>query len=361
MNRNLPFLLMLVAVTLSTNVAAQQLLSWDSLPPIPDKLGFAGPFVGVHNDVMIVAGGANFPKPVWETDKVWHDRVFVLTKRDDNYTWKVGGKLPRPIAYGASVSTPGGVVCIGGNDAEQTFHEVFLLSWNAESKQLTTTTYPSLPRPCAYSAATMIGDVIYVAGGQSGQSLETAMTNFWSLDLSLKSDASKFVWKELPAWPGPTRALNLTVSQHNGEHDCVYVISGRRQDGPAEQESSFEFLRDVWEYNPSTNDWRRRRDAPRCVMAGTSIKYGRSHIFVLSGATEERFFKTNDHDHPGFIKQSLAYHTINDTWITAGASPANHVTTIAVQWGDDIIVPTGEVRPRVRTPNVLRVSVQPTE
>jgi len=344
---------LLLAVTSQVFASEPRLLSWSELPPVPDELGFAGPFAGVHNDALIVAGGANFPKPVWENAKVWHDRIFVLTKSDDDYAWKDGGKLPRAIAYGSAVSTSDGVVCMGGNDADETFDEVFLLSWDAKSEEITTTPYPSLPRPCSFSAATLIGDVIYLAGGQSGQSLETAMTNFWSLDLSRKEMPAEFVWKELPAWPGPTRALNLTVSQHNGYNDCVYVISGRRQDG-----EEFAFLRDVWEYNPTKGKWRQRKDAPRCLMAGTAIGFGQSHLFVLGGATEKLFFDADalKDEHPGFIKQSLAYHTITDTWTEAGATPANHVTTIAVKWGDEIIIPTGEVRPRVRSPKVYRVT-----
>ncbi len=342
----------------SASAAGPQLLSWEKLPPVPDELGFAGPFAGVHNDALIVAGGANFPEPVWDNDKAWHDRIFVLTRSDEGYTWKDGGKLPRPLAYGAAVSTPSGVVCMGGNDATKTYDDVFLLSWDAKSGKLTTKKYPSLPKPCAFGAATMIGDVIYLAGGQSGQSLDTAMKNFWSLDLSKKDNKAEFVWKQLPACPGPTRALNLTVAQHNGYNDCVYVISGRRQQGSGDDPKSFEFLKDVWEYNPTKGAWRRRADAPRCVMAGTAASSGQSHIFVLGGATEKLFFKTDDlkDKHPGFIKQSLAYHTITDTWTEAGATPANHVTTIAVKWGDDIVIPTGEVRPRVRSPQVFRVT-----
>lgn len=348
-----------VLCALPTAAAAEaDLLSWEEMPALPDSLGVAGPFVGIHNNALIVAGGANFPQPVWDNDKVWHDQIHVLTKDGETLSWLIGGTLPQVTAYGAAVSTDDGVVCIGGNDSEQTFDDVVLLSWDVDRKQITTTTWPSLPTPCAFGAATLIGNVIYVAGGQSDSSLESAMSNLWSLDLSKKKTANEFVWKRLPNCPGPTRALNLTVSQHNGYSDCVYVISGRRQDGPAEDPASFGFLKDVWEYTPSTQQWRRRADAPRCVMAGTGIGLGQSHIFVLSGATERLYFKTDElrDDHPGFIKQSLAYHTITDTWIEAGPTPANHVTTIAVKWGDDIIVASGEVRPRVRSPAIFRVT-----
>ncbi len=336
--------------------ADSEMLSWKELASLPDELGVAGPFAGVHDDALIVAGGANFPLPVWETEKVWHNRIFVLTKSGNEFVWKDGGKLARPMAYGAAVSTPDGVVCMGGNDAQETFDDVFLLKWDESAGEVTLTEYPSLPTSCAFGAAALVGDVIYLAGGQSGQSLETAMTNFWALDLSKKEQPAEFVWQELSPWPGPSRALNLTVHQHNGFNDCVYVISGRRQDGSDVQR--LDFLKDVWEYTPATGNWRKRADAPRCVMAGTGIGQGQSHLFVLGGADGSLFFQGNElkDEHPGFPKTALAYHTITDTWTSAGSIPQNHVTTVAVEWDGAIIIPSGEVRPRVRSAKVWSVT-----
>jgi SSS family transporter len=70
------------------------------------------------------------------------------------------------------------------------------------------------------------------------------------------------------------------------------------------------------------------------------------------------FFKGNElkDEHPGFPKEALAYHTITDTWTSAGAIPRNHVTTIAVEWDGAIIVPSGEVRPRVGSPQVWSIT-----
>lgn len=354
--------LLLCSILLSTgqggaiNAQDQQdgsVLGWTELPDLPDELGVAGPFVGVHRDALIVAGGANFARPVWENDKVWHDAIYVLTRTDDGYTWHEAGHLDRPLAYGAAVSTPDGVVCMGGNDSQQTYSDVFLLSWDPETESIQKTPYPALPKPCAFGAAAQIGETIYLAGGQSGSELSTAMNNFWALDRNADSTTGGLKWRELPACPGPTRALNLTVSQHNGYNDCIYVISGRR-----EESGQVEFLRDVWEFTPAKNAWRQRRDAPRCVMAGVGIGHGQSHVFVLGGADGSLFFKSEElkDDHPGFPTEALIYHTITDRWSSGGPMPANHVTTIAVKWNDQIIVASGEVRPRVRSPKVWSVT-----
>ena len=364
-------------IALSGFYATAELI-WEELPPLPNADGVAGPFVGIHNDALIVAGGANFPEPVWESERTYYNDVFVLVRdsRDNasGYRWVTGSTLEKPLAYGASVSTSEGVLCMGGNNAEQTYSDVFLLRWNPETETVETQEMPELPHPCDYTGAALIGETVYVAGGTTGQGLESAQSNFWSLDLASRN-SDDFAWREMPPWPGPPRALAIVAAQHNGVHDCVYVISGRRQGADGE----VEFLSDVYEFAPARyqtdgydgatntyqgreNPWRQRKDAPRCFMAGTGIAVGQSHLFILGGADGSLFHQTDalKDAHPGFPKEAFAYHTITDSWVSAGAIPANHVTTTAVRWGSDtvndpIIIPTGEVRPRVRSPKVWRI------
>lgn len=269
-------LLLLASLANASDDVSEGKLSWKELPALPNALGVAGPFVGVQTDAMgegrdalIVAGGANFPLPVWDNEKQWQDDIFLMVKKDGKYIWMSAGKLPRPLAYGATVSTKDGVVCMGGNDREHTFADVFLLSWEKASGKMRKIPYPPLPQSCAFGQATLVGDVIYLAGGQSDSGLESAMKNFWSLDLSKKDSKDEFVWRELEPWPGSARAFNLTVAQHDGFRDAVYMMSGRSQDG-----DNVEFLKDVWQYTPATSEWKRRTDIPRCVMAVTAAPRG---------------------------------------------------------------------------------------
>lgn len=395
MKKNSIYRLIFVTVLLTTLTPVplkgetSEVLTWSALPELPPlegqtvQLGFAGAFSGIHNDALIVAGGANFPEPVWETNKVWHDDIYVLIKEkrkasqdEATYRWLTGFNLDKPIAYGSSVSTERGVVCIGGCDAEKTYSEVFFLQWDPEEETIKTESLPSLPATCAYSSAVMIGGKIYLAGGTEGLGLDTAMKNFWTLDMSRFDDPNTFKWKELLPWPGPSRAFEIVVAQHNGKTDCLYIISGRRMN---EGNGEVQFLTDTYEFTPAVyeeqkydsqtgvytgkvNPWRKRSDVPRCVMAGTGINLGQSHIVVLGGADGTLFHKADElkDDHPGFPKEALMYHTITDTWISAGEIPLNHVTTTAVRWGSDaasgpIVIPTGEIRPRVRSPKIWQV------
>src|SRR5688572_18937116 len=141
--------LVVIAVAATPHaLGAHDALSWRELPPIPDAVGFAGPFAGTTSGALLVAGGANFPdaKP-WEGGrKVWSDRVFVLETPDA--PWKLlDERLPRPLGYGVSVTTTDGVVCVGGSDARRHYSDVFRIRY-ADGK-LTFTPMPNLPKPCA--------------------------------------------------------------------------------------------------------------------------------------------------------------------------------------------------------------------
>jgi solute:Na+ symporter, SSS family len=342
-------------------------LSWSelpSLPPVggqPGAYGVAGPYTGIHNNALIVAGGSNFPEPRWETSKMFHNNIWVLVKKNDNeYKWIEGGHLPFSAAYGACVSTPSGVLCMGGYDNSKVYDDVFLLSYDIASEKIRYTSLPSLPSPCCNMYAALTGNRVYIAGGQSGSGLSTAMSNFWSADISEIKDGH-LNWEKLPSWPGPSRAFNLTAAQENGEGTCVYVMSGRRESN----DSTVENLKDVYEFNPNnykiavngkTNQpaWRRMTDVPQCVMAGTATAIGNRFIGVLGGAdVAVNISDSLKRIQPLFSKVTFAFDTYENKWYPTGPSPMNHVTTTAVTWGNKIIIPCGEIKPRTRTPEIL--------
>ncbi|MBM3855552.1 MAG: sodium:solute symporter, partial [Verrucomicrobia bacterium] len=127
--------------------AAADTLRWTKLAPLPDREGFAYPYAGISNGALLVAGGANFPdKKPWEGGaKIWYDTVFVLEKPDG--AWQTAGRLARPLGYGVSLTTPDGVVCLGGSDAQRHYADAFLLRW--VGGRLETKPLPPLPKPVA--------------------------------------------------------------------------------------------------------------------------------------------------------------------------------------------------------------------
>ena len=350
-------LIILLALALVASNLNAEVLQWGELPDLPEWLGVAGAFSGVSSDALVVAGGANFPQPLFKdgqvnplAKKIWRDRVYVLTAPDAQ--WQESGAMPRPLAYGASVTTDDGIICLGGSDADRHYPDVFMLVW-ADGK-IERTDLPALPKPCANTAAAMLGTTIYVAGGQESPGAGRAMNNFWALDTA-KDDSR---WIELGPWPGPERILPVAAAQDGS----FFLFSGCRlltdEDGSVQRE----YLTDGYRFTPGdygdvSGHWKRIADVPTPVAAAPTpaVSAGQSHILVFGGDHGKyagRNLELMD-GHPGFSTDVLAYHTITDTWTKAGRLSAGHVTATAVMWNDTIVIPSGEVRPGTRSPRVL--------
>lgn len=83
--------------------------------------GLAGAFAGVSHDVVLVAGGANFPG-AWKQfnagqlyahqglKKQWQQPIYALV---DNQ-WQLAGKLPKSLGYGVSIQDKNKVILVGG-------------------------------------------------------------------------------------------------------------------------------------------------------------------------------------------------------------------------------------------------------
>jgi N-acetylneuraminic acid mutarotase len=285
-------------------------LNWSRLPDLPDKLGVAWPFAGVSEGTLLVAGGANFPNGFpWEGGrKVWHDTVYALSAPDS--TWKVAGKLPRPLGYGVSATTPRGIVCAGGGDAERNHRDVFLLQWINGALQ--TSPLPPLPRTCANGCGAVIGDTLYVAGGEETPGATSALHTFWSLDLA---DA-RAQWQELPPWPGPERMLAASSVQA----DAFFLIGGVSLSADANGKPKRTYLRDGYRFDPKKKTWQRIADLPHPVAAAPSPApaIGQSHVLLLGGDDGSKAGFEPMKEHQGFAGRVLAYHTITDTWCEMG-------------------------------------------
>jgi N-acetylneuraminic acid mutarotase len=337
--------------------AETHILRWEELPDLPDVLGVAGAFSGVSGGALIVAGGANFPEPLFKNgqvnesaQKVWWDQVYVLASPDGQ--WQKAGVLPRPLAYGASVTTAEGLICIGGGNAERNYSAVCQLMW-ADGK-IERRALPALPNPCSNTAAALLGTTIYVAGGQESPDAGKAMNNFWALDLSRDHPR----WAQLEAWPGPGRILPVVAVQDGS----FFLFSGCELLTDDSGNVRRKYLTDGYRFTPSKDKivaglWKRIADVPVPVVAAPTpaVSAGQTHILVFGGDHGRyagRNLELMDR-HPGFSTDILAYHTVTDTWTKIGTLPAGHVTTAAVKWGDRIVVPSGEIRPGTRSPRVL--------
>jgi N-acetylneuraminic acid mutarotase len=357
MLKKIPGILNIIILIAAGTIDAQVLpvkkgaFTWDTLPALPDTVGFAGSFAGIADNVLIVAGGSNFPHggaPWTGASKKWYDKIFVLEKPDG--TWKEAGKLPAALGYGVSVSTKQGLVLIGGSNETGHYANVWMLHYRMDKIEIEE--FPSLPFALANSCGALVGDKIFIAGGLSAPSSSATEKAFLCFDLKERNSG----WKQLPAWPGASRMLSVAGS----DKESFFLFSGTQlTDGKRI------YLQDAWSFSEAKG-WQKLADLPFPVVAAPSPAFytdkGELHIFGGDTGKDAKDAAALKETHPGFSNEILRYYRKKNMWSVAGEmytsrkddfteNPNNSiwapVTTPLVIWNGKIILPGGEVRPAV--------------
>ncbi|MFZ5429678.1 MAG: sodium:solute symporter family transporter [Bacteroidota bacterium] len=346
---------------------------------LPGTEGVAGAFAGLHNNMLIVAGGTAFPdgKP-WEDGTKHYSDIILVYARNSDGTLRLEDSrsaLPVKLGEGASVSTPGGLVCVGGQTPEGLSDRVYQIGWQNGSVSITE--LPPLPVPVKSPAAATIGNLIYVIGGETA---EGPSARFLVLNLTEPNSG----WRSLPDFPLPVHGA-MAAAQMDGEEVSLHVIGGRaRMDG----QKTTSFYPHVFRFRPSRGEWEKRQDIrivpgnPFPVAAGAAVAIGASHVVLIGGDNGAVFSQVEKAisrlqngetdarqirdslwiNHPGFNQKILIYNTVTDTWFDEGNWDGDPVAVMpAVQWGGAVIVPGGEIRPGIRTPEIREItfSVKP--
>lgn len=372
----LSLIIMFFTVSTYAQKAKGKAMQWKiaaQLPALsgqPKSLGFAGPVAGAHGNILVVAGGANFPDAMpWNGGKKkYYDDVFVYVKNKKAIAlYKKTFKLPSSIAYSANCSTSQGIVYAGGENEKGISNNVFLLQWDAVNETIVTKTLPDLPVAVTNAAAGFQNNIVYIAGGET---VSAASDQFYCLDMNNMAAG----WKELPAIPKPVSHTVLTA-QSNADRQFIYLTGGRKKNtsGISDLYSS------VFKFDILKNKWEEKTSLPYALSAGTGIAAGSNTILIFGGDKGETFHKTekfiaaihsekNDtrkaeliqqkntlqSSHPGFSKEILMYNIELNEWTSVGCIPFDTpVTTTAIKWDDKVIIPGGEIRAGVRTPQIL--------
>lgn len=325
----------------AAETTGQVRFSWNELPSIPDSIGYAGSFAGVADNVLIVAGGSNFPDggaPWTGSVKKWYDKIFVLEK--PNGIWKEAGRLPFALGYGVSISAPQGLILIGGSNETAHRADVFLL--NYRDGEIVSEKLSSLPFPLANTCGALVGSTIFVAGGLKSPDSKNTENVFLCFDLNRKNAG----WKILPGWPGASRMLSIAGS--DGKN--FYLFSGTEL-----VNGSRVYLRDAYVFSEK-NGWKTLSDLPQAAVAAPTPAFYKDAFYIFGGDTGKDAARAAElkEKHPGFSDSILRYDIKQNNWTLAGTIPGKPpVTTSLAVWNNTIVLPGGEVRPAKRTPQVL--------
>lgn len=257
---------------------------YGELPPLPQPL--RGAFVGVQNGTLLLAGGLT------EAGEV-SNAIYVSPPPAEGETrsWTLAGELETPRAFGAVASSPAGIELIGGEVDGQPVATVTRLQWSPETSQLQQTALPDLPTSISRAAALRFGGDLYVAGGRDagGNRLRRFLT------LRPGEAEGTFEWIELEPWPqGEVTAPVLVEAL---EH--LYLFGGRAGQEEAAPVAYRWSERDGWTKLATADQW---------PAGAAAAQVGPSHVFVVGGTNDDGSASTD----------ILAYHTITDTWFTAG-------------------------------------------
>jgi N-acetylneuraminate epimerase len=333
-----------VVVFSGHDVAASSRLNWRQLAPLPDSNGVAGAFAGVARGKLVVAGGANFPdKKPWESGrKVWHDAIYVLDKPDGE--WRRAGEIPRPLAYGVSAPTADGVICVGGSDAAQHYADAFLIRVVDEAgTRLKIDPLPSLPVPVANGAGALVGHTLCVVAGSQEPGEQVAMNRLFALDVS-RLDAG---WRELEPCPGKPRVLPIASAVKN----ALYLMGGAAIETTNGKVSRM-YLRDAWCYEPNKG-WSQLPDLPKpCVAAPSPAPVIGPELFLIGGDDGSLTGFKPIAKHPGFPRILMVFDAQLRAWHVESGVPAPRATAPTAFWRGQWIIPSGETRPGLRSPEV---------
>lgn len=338
-----------------TKLAAQDTLQWTALPDLPGGRGWAGMYAGVSGGALICMGGANFPGQMpWQGGKkVWYDDIYVL---EPGKSWaKAEQQLPRPAAYGVSVTYGNKIILAGGSNEKEHLNTVMAYEWNG--KKLEQASYPSLPQPLANLGGAVLDDVMVVVGG-SNSAAGGAIQKCYVLDLRRPQQG----WAEITPWPGPERIFPV-CAVYKG---AMYMFSGETTGLNSRGEKFRHILQDGYTLrlhrtaNGWTPEWKKIPvPMPRGVSAaGGTVPVLQDGRFLFWGGVDAVTAQYKDPaTHPGIVRNILYYAPETETWELAGYEAAfpSRVTLPVVYWQGRWIYISGEIKPGVRTPAVIGV------
>lgn len=392
--------MLLSAVLLSGSCSSTEdgKISWGRLPDLPNPpavsehssvpLGVSAPFTGLLGESLIVAGGCNFPdKPVADGGhKRFYDEIWALDLSGNANAWKLVGRLPRALAYGCSVTTPSGIVCVGGNDAEQSFAECFSLRWNADRSEVIAHPLQSLPCSVDNSSAAFSSGSVFVAGGNcNGQ--PSGM--FFRGDLSPEGDCIQ--WNRMPDFPGPARVQPVLAAIGAGANLQICLAGGFQ---PGDTKVPPQIPSDVLVWKE--NEWTQMASLPalpdglpRTLTGGCAVAMADNSVLFFGGVNYDCFFAAVDRprciaeaeaagdsltvaklreEGGKYLRHDVSWYRFNDDllqyniasgeWKCLGTNESlARAGAGAVICGNNVFIVCGELKPGIRTPQVSVVTI----
>ena len=324
--------------------------------------GVSACYCGVINGYLYIAGGCNFPdKPVAEGGKKrFYKAIYAakLNAEGNRLEWKTVGQMPQPSAYGVSVTYENSLILVGGNNEKGGLTTAIRLRPTATGMQQEA--LPSLPHALDNMAGAVVGHILYVVGGNCEG---VATQKVWSLDLK---NTAKEGWKEEPSIPGIARVQPIAAALAG---DLLGVWGGF---APKTDSKAAQLAMNGASYNAGCGTWT-ALPVPTDALGeevftggATAIATPQKGVVVVGGVNKDVFLAAINKLPEGYLLHEPEWYRFNSrvlcycdgTWTQLLQHPSVARAGCALAYWDGwVYVVGGELKPGIRTPEIVRFRV----
>ena len=324
--------------------------------------GVSACYCGVINGYLYIAGGCNFPdKPVAEGGKKrFYKAIYAakLNAEGDRLEWKTVGQMPQPAAYGVSVTYENSLILVGGNNETGGLTTAIRLRPTATGMQQEA--LPNLPHALDNMAGAVVGHILYVVGGNCEG---VATQKVWSLDLK---NTAKEGWKEEPSIPGIARVQPIAAALAGG---LLGVWGGF---APKTDSKAAQLAMNGASYNAGCGTWT-ALPVPTDALGeevftggATAIATPKKGVVVVGGVNKDVFLAAINKLPEGYLLHEPEWYRFNNrvlcyrdgAWTQLLQHPSVARAGCALAYWDGwVYVVGGELKPGIRTPEIVRFRV----
>ena len=324
-------------------------------PASPMSEPVSGHYAGWIKGELTIYGGCNFP---------------------DVPCADGGKKVYYPKAYGASIQVPGGMVYLGGMNAENSLCECEFIS----STDGTSTPIASLPKALDNFGATYYDGILWVVGGQTN-----GEPNKEVYSLPYPSETKE--WSRVATLPDECRLQPCVAVQNTASGYALFIFGGyqpktKNQEAIVHTDGVYMTISELkkgetswkrtspslaWTNNSTTYD----HQQIQAIVGSTCCSIGYSHVLFFGGVDHDIFasaiagkqdslYLRHNPEWYRFRKDVLTYHTITDSWgilpgdsllARAGACLTPEIEGYGWRYSG------GELKPGVRSSDVSHIEV----
>ncbi len=329
------------------------------------EVGVSAPFAAFALGRLIMAGGCNFPTDPMgpASQKKFYRGIYAADPA--TMEWQRIGSLPEPSAYGATATVPDGIALIGGTPDGTPTAGVTLMKISESPTGSVSVDFeplPPLPFTLDNMAATSIGTIIYVAGGNADS---TPSTQLLALDTANPSGG----WRRLRQMPGNPRVQPVMAAAKDASGETVIYLWGGFAGKHNGKEATLQL--DGLKYIPSRNRWQAvagpadPHGEPLSVGGGCGATLPDGRIAIAGGVNKDVFLDALRNQAPDYLQHPIEWYRFNpnvlifdpksEKWQTifADAMAARAGAAMVATPEGEIILLGGELKPRIRTSETL--------